>query len=122
MGVARPSGFYGGYDEVYPTEEARAPPVRVFADEEEDDEDEDNKPKFIEVNQKSLMKDQERIQQELHHEIANPPSSISTTFGGRRKHQLGSMATEANDNMALYEAQKIASRNTRNQTKAKYGW
>ena len=70
----------------------------------------------------TLHMERQAKEQELQHEIAAPPSSLSTTFGGRRKHQLSGMAMEANQNMALYEAQKLANVKTKKQVNAKYGW
>ncbi len=77
-GPSKPSTGYVRYAEVDDAWQQQA-----MAEEEEQ-----RGPVIKEISQAALMKDQARIQQELHHEIAAPPSSRSTSFGGRRKHQL----------------------------------
>ena len=89
---------------------------------EEQEEEEERRVRVREVSQASLLQDQARIQQELHHEIAAPPSSRNTSFGGRRKHQLSSMAFEAVESMSLYEAERSKQAQARKQVRAKYGW
>jgi hypothetical protein len=117
-GPARPGVW--GYAR-YPELGATALPV---APEEEEEEEEGRKkgPVMREVRQTELLSDQARIQAELAHEIAAPPASLTTSFGGRRKHQLGQMAQETAANMSLYEADKARAQSTRKQVKAKYGW
>jgi hypothetical protein len=77
---------------------------------------------IVEINQASLLHDQAIIQKHLQHEIKNPPATLTTTFGGRRKHQLSSMASESVQNMELYEAQRREGLRTKKTVGAKYGW
>jgi hypothetical protein len=111
-GPSKPSQMYTRYAEVEEMASYR----------EADDEEAEERVVVQEISQATLMKDQARIQQELHHEIAAPPASRSTSFGGRKKHQLSSMAMEANDSMSLYEAEKANAARSRKQVRAKYGW
>jgi hypothetical protein len=115
-GPARPGVW--GYAR-YPELGVAALPV---AQEEEEEEGRKKGPVMREVRQTELLSDQARIQAELAHEIAAPPASLTTSFGGRRKHQLGQMAQETAANMSLYEADKARAQSTRKQVKAKYGW
>ena len=113
--AARPGAWgYVRYPELGAAEEEK--------EEEEGEEKGRRLPAMREVRQAELLRDQARIQAELAHEIAAPPASLSSSFGGRRKHQLGQMAQETAANMTLYEANKAQSSRTRKQVKAKYGW
>ncbi len=110
-GPARPASWgYARYAEVE-QETAR-----------QEEEEGEKRAAVREVRMSDLLRDQKQIQAELAHEIAAPPASLSTSFGGRKKHQLGQMAQEATAGMALYEADKVKAAATRKQVKAKYGW
>lgn len=128
VGVSRPSGYGGesAYAEADEGEiERRRVAVRARFEEAERAEDElrmRGGPVIREVSRADQLVDQSEIQRTLHHEIAAPPASISETHGGRRKHQLSSMAVEANDNMALYEAAKLAGKQSKREARKKYGW
>ena len=77
---------------------------------------------MVAITQDQLFKDQKRIQEELAHEIKAPPSSISTSFGGRRKHQLSTMAFEQASAMERYEMEAAAARRNKREVYKKYGW
>lgn len=106
-----------------------------------DDDFADNpRDEIIEVSMQGLMHDQAQVQEELAHELkpyVAPP--VGARAGSRRKHQLGSLAYEAEMNMARYgefgvligcsvclpfaaEAERRSGKKSKKEVYMKYGW
>ena len=121
LGPSRPPPGYGDA-EARAAQRARALAALAREEAAEAAQEHQHQPAVRTVTRAEQLADQAVIQRELAHEVAAPPATLSQTHGGRRKHQLGGMAQEANDNMALYEAQKLLGRQNKKAVRAKYGW
>ncbi len=120
-GPARPSSvtsWYPEVDEPEPYAEADTPASYVGATRGRFAEQVVTGPVVHDISQAALLADQQHLQVTLAHELKGGTTTVMTA-GGKRRHQLGKMATEALQNMERLQQEKMQNTKTIGQVRMK---